>query len=294
MAEAIPLRGAPLAEAVRHEIAAGIARLAEQGIVPRLAVVAAGDDPGVISYAEAKARTAKTLGIGIDLVRLDPARGQVALEAEIARLSADPRVHGVLIGLPMAPGLEAEAAIRRIDPLKDVDGLTPVNLGLIALGREAEALCPATPQACIRLAETRGPLSGARVAVIGRGRSVGRALIPMLINRDATVTVCHTRTRDLAAAIRPCDVVFVAAGRPRLIGAAEIRPGQIVIDAGISVVEGKVVGDVDAAAVQPIAAALSPVPGGVGPLTSTLIFANLLRAVALQHRHAERKEETPA
>ncbi len=282
MAEATELRGAPLAERVREEVAARTARLRAAGIVPRLAVVAASDDAAVIKYAEAKGRTAEKLGVALDVVRFDPALGQAALEAQIGQLSAEAQVHGLMLALPLAPGLDAEAAIRRIDPRKDVDGLTPDNLGLIALGREADAIAPATPLACIRLAETTGPLAGRRVAVVGRGRSVGRALIPMLINRDATVTVCHTRTRDLAAALAPCEVVFVAAGRPRLLTGEHVQPGQVVIDAGISVVDGKVVGDVDAATVAPKAAALTPVPGGVGPLTSSLIFANLMHAIALQ------------
>lgn len=282
MPEAALLRGAPLAEAVRGEVAAEAARLAGLGVAPVLAVVVAGDDPAVLRYAEAKGRAARALGIALEVMRVDPAQGQVELERQIAALSADPRIHGVLVGLPLDPRLDAEAAIQRIDPRKDVDGLTPTNLGLIALGREAVALCPATPLACVQLAETVAPLRGRRVAVVGRGRAVGRALIPMLINRDATVTVCHSRTADLAAAVAPCEVVFVAAGRPGLIGAAHLRPGQVVVDAGISVVDGKVVGDVDAAAALPVVAALTPVPGGVGPLTSTLIFRNLMQAIALQ------------
>lgn len=284
MPEATPLRGMPLAEPLRAEIASETARLRAAGIDPLLVVIVASDDPAVANYAETKTRLAERLGITIDLVRFDPALGQETLETEIAALSAETRVHGLLLELPLAAGLDAEAAIGRIDPLKDVDGLTPVNLGLIAAGREAGAIAPATPLACIRLAESATPLAGKRATVIGRGRSVGRGLIPMLINRDVTVTVCHSRTKDLAAAVAPAEIVFVAAGRPRLVGGALIRPGQIVIDAGTSVVDGKVVGDVDADSVRPIAAALTPVPGGVGPLTTTLLFHNLLRAIDLQRR----------
>ena len=282
MNEAILLRGGALAEPIRAEIAAEAARLTDRGITPHLVVLVASDDPGVASYAQSKSKTAAKLGVALTVETVDPAEGQAALEARLTALSRTPTVHGLVLALPVAPGLDTEAAIGCIDPIKDVDGLTPANLGLIALGREAEAIAPATPQACIRLAETQGPLAGKRVAVIGRGRSVGRALIPMLINRDATLTVCHSRTPDLAAAIAPCEVVFVAAGRPGLIGAAHIRPAQIVIDAGISIVDGKVVGDVDQDAIRETASALTPVPGGVGPLTSTLVFANLTRAIALQ------------
>lgn len=275
------LKGKPLADALRGEIAGKVTALKSGGTEPLLAVVVGSADPAAIKYAEAKQRAAEKLGIAIDLVRFDPARGQDALEAEIDTLSRDDRTHGILLELPLDRGLDAERAIARIDPLKDVDGLTAANLGRIAAGDERRAIAPATPIACIRLAESAAPLAGRRAAMVGRGRSVGRALIPMLINRDVTVTVCHTKTPDLAAAIAPCDFVFVAAGRPALITAAHLKPGQIVIDAGINVVGEGIVGDVDPAAAG-LVKALTPVPGGVGPLTSTVIFDNLLRAIALQ------------
>ena len=283
MSDVLALRGAPIAETVRAGIADDVGRLKASGLEPRMAVVVASDDPATISYAEAKGRTAAKLGVTLDVVTADLARGQDALESTIAELSVDANVHGILLDLPVADGLQAEPAIDRIDPLKDVDGLTSVNLGLIALGREGAAIAPATPAACIRLAEETGPLTGRRVTVVGRGRSVGRALAPMLVNRDATVTVCHSKTPDLAAAIAPADIVFVAAGRPGLIGETHIRPGQVVIDAGINMVDGRLVGDV-APEVAQVASAITPVPGGVGPLTSSLIFANLVRAIALQRQ----------
>jgi len=272
MAEAAALLGKPIADRIRSRI------LDERpaDLRPCLAVVVASDDAAVARYAAAKRRTADALGLGFRVETVDPVDGQAAPDARVAALSADPGVHGILLELPLAPGLDPEAAIRRIDPLKDVDGLTPHTLGLIAAGHEADALLPATPDACIRLAESVADLRGARAVVIGRGRAVGRALAPMLVNRDATVTVCHSRTRNLAAA--------VAAGRPGLVTGAMVRPGQVVVDAGISVVDGRVVGDVDADSVRPVAAALTPVPGGVGPLTAPLIFDNLLRAVRLQRR----------
>lgn len=282
MSEARSLRGGPLADPLKAEVAAAAAEWTKRGLSPHLAVVVASDDPSVASYAEAKRRTAAKLGIGVTIETVDPVGGQAALQARLTAYSAESAVHGLVLALPVAAGLDAEAAIGCIDPLKDVDGLTPANLGLIALGREAEAIAPATPQACIRLAESAVTLAGRRVAVVGRGRAVGRALIPMLINRDATVTVCHSRTVDLAAAITPCEVVFVAAGRPGLIGAAEVQAGQIVIDAGITVIDGRVKGDVDEAAARAVVAGLTPVPGGVGPLTSAFVFANLIQAIALQ------------
>ena len=293
MTETHLLKGKPLAESLRQEIGAEIARLKAEGVSPLLAVIVASADPAAIKYAEAKQRAAEKLGIEIDLIRFDPVLGQAALETLVAEFSGEERVHGILLELPLADGLKAERAIARIDPRKDVDGLTAANLGLIAAGNEAAAIAPATPLACIRLAESAAPLAGRRAVVVGRGRSVGRALIPMLINRDVTVTVCHTKTPDLRAAIEPCDFVFVAAGRPALIGGDHLRDGQIVVDAGINVVPDgaggeTIVGDVDAAGAIDTVAALTPVPGGVGPLTSTIVFANLLKAIALQRGGEER------
>lgn len=276
------LRGKPLADIAKDAISREAGRWRASGIAPRLAVVVASADAAVLAYAEAKGRTAKRLGIDLDRVVINPQDGQAALDARIEALSGDPAVHGVLLELPVDAPLDAEAAILRLAPAKDVDGLTPANLGLIAAGREDGAIAPATPRACIALAESATALPGSRATVVGRGRSVGRALIPMLINRDVTVTVCHTRTRDLAAAIAPADLVFVAAGRPGLITGDHITKGQIVIDAGINMVGDSMVGDVDAASVAAKARALTPVPGGVGPLTATLVFDNLMRAMRLQ------------
>lgn len=276
------LRGAPVAEDLRGAIAERAAAAAAAGRPPRLAVIVAGDDPAALAYAESKGRIAAKLAIGFEVVPVATAAGQAGLIAAVDRLNGDDGVHGVMIDLPVPPGMDAEAAMDRIDRLKDVDGLTPANLGLLQLDREAEAIVAATPAACIRLAEETGPLAGRRVTVVGRGRSVGRALAPMLVNRDATVTVCHSRTRDLADAVRRAEVVFVAAGRPGLVGAGMLAAGQVVIDAGINLVGGRVVGDVDPAGLDGLLAAYTPVPGGVGSLTSTQIFANLLRAMDLQ------------
>ncbi|MEM8916727.1 MAG: bifunctional 5,10-methylenetetrahydrofolate dehydrogenase/5,10-methenyltetrahydrofolate cyclohydrolase, partial [Pseudomonadota bacterium] len=216
------------------------------------------------------------------VIDIDPSLGQAALNAQIEALSADPATHGILLELPLAKSLDSESAIDCIAPLKDVDGLTVTNLGRVAAGAEDLALVSATPRACVALAETAGSLNGAAVAVVGRGRTVGRPLAAMLTNRNATVTVCHSRTPDLAAALAPADMVFTATGSPGLVNGDVLRQGQVVIDAGISVVDGGLVGDVDADSAAPLVRAMTPVPGGVGPLTSTLIFENVLRAMQLQ------------
>jgi methylenetetrahydrofolate dehydrogenase (NADP+)/methenyltetrahydrofolate cyclohydrolase len=214
----------------------------------------------------------------VEIHNLGTGSTQARLLEACRALSADVTVDGILLELPLAPGLDADAALDEIAPGKDIDGLTPWNLGLVSAGREEDALTSATAQACVLLAETQGALAGKRVGLIGRGRTVGRPLMGMLINRHATVTVCHTRTRDLKAAIADCDIVMVAIGKARQITGGQLRPGQVVIDAGINYLDGKLVGDVDAASVEGVAAALTPVPGGVGPLTSALIFQNLIRA----------------
>lgn len=275
--------GAAAAKQVKHSIAQEVAALRETGVTPTLAVILATTDASVRSYANAKRKNAEALGISLRLFDLGESVSEATLTATLSELSADPGVHGILLESPLAPGLSFDRALEHIAPQKDVDGLTPTNLGHLAAGNEASALLPATPQACIELAEQFGPLGGKQVAVVGRGRTVGRPLLSMLLNRHATVTVCHTKTPDLVAALAPADVVFTAAGRAKLITGDHVRPGQVVIDAGINMVDGKLAGDVDAESVKARGiAALSPVPGGVGPLTSAIVFRNLLRAMALQ------------
>jgi methylenetetrahydrofolate dehydrogenase (NADP+) / methenyltetrahydrofolate cyclohydrolase len=282
-ATTLKIKGAPLADAVKQEVTQAAAALTAAGVCPKMAVILATDDAASVSYAEAKQRTAAQLGIALEIHNPGSAVTQEQLHDLCRRLSQDDSVHGILLELPLAPHLDGEQALDHLDPAKDIDGMTARNMGLIAVAREDEALASATAQACIRLAETQTSLAGKKVAVIGRGRTVGRPLALMLVNRHATVTVCHSRTPDLAAAVADCDVVFVAIGKARAIGAAQLRAGQIVVDAGINFVDGKLAGDVDAASVEGIVAALTPVPGGVGPLTSAIIFQNLIRAARRQH-----------
>lgn len=284
------IEGRTLAKQVRSEITARAGHLRSRGHAPCLAVVAASADPAVVAYARSKERLAGKLDFELRLSDIDPARGQAALEDHLSALSADPAVHGILLELPVDPAFDGERALACIDPIKDVDGLTPTNLGRIAGGNEDGALISATPLACIRLAETVMPVAGKRAAIIGRGRTVGRPLAALLTNRHATVTVCHSRTDNLAEAVAPADFVFTATGAPGLVDGSVVREGQIVVDAGISVVDGSVVGDVDAASVQAKVRAMTPVPGGVGTLTSALIFDNVLKAMALQGIDTELRE----
>jgi methylenetetrahydrofolate dehydrogenase (NADP+)/methenyltetrahydrofolate cyclohydrolase len=288
MAEAHPkhLRGAPLAKEIKAEVATRVEKWKERGVQPRMAVVIATDDPAAEQYERTKAKNAAKLGIEMELVSLGTECAQQELEARLRALCDDEKVHGVLLSLPLAPQLETEAALSCIRPEKDVDGLTPANLGLLLAARESEALAPATPLACILLAETVTPLEGQRVVVVGRGRTVGKGLLPLLVNRNATVTVCHSRTRDLPAVVREGDVVFVAVGRSGLVGAEHLRAGQTVVDAGINWSESGTTGDVRTDEVVDLVEYITPVPGGVGPVTSSLVFRNLLRAIELQRGEA--------
>lgn len=278
----IPISGADIAKRIREEVKADVARAEGAGVVPKMAAVITSDDPAALSYAQSKVRLAGKLGIELQIVEMDHP-GQDALEETLKGLSEDPGVHGIMLELPLAGGLDLDRALDRIDPLKDVDGLTARNLGMLFDGREDETIVPATPQACILLAETVGPLSGRQVAVIGKGRTVGKPLIALLLNRRATPVICHSKTRDTAAAIKDSEVVFVAVGKAGLLRADMVHAGQTLIDAGINVVDGKIVGDV-APEAQEAAAAFTPVPDGVGPVTTALIFKNLMKAIRLQGR----------
>lgn len=253
------------------------------GVQPKMAVILASEDAASLSYAQAKKKTAAQLGIELEIHDLGKDVTQSRLLDTCCSLSARSDLHGILLELPLAATLNANEALDRITPAKDIDGMTSANLGLIAADREQEALTSATAQACLLLAESHGAVAGKRAAIIGRGRTVGRPLAGMLVNRHATVTVCHTRTPNLREAIAGCELVFVAIGRARLITGEHLHPGQVVIDAGINFQNGKLVGDVDGESAQGVAAALTPVPGGVGPVTSALIFQNLIRAVRKIH-----------
>lgn len=270
-----------IVDGVKAEVASAVEAHKAKGVEPRIRVVVATDDAAVLSYVRSKVKQAANLGIAMEVVELGPEKDQTAFEDLIRESNADLSIHGVMVELPVRDGLDHDRVLSILDPKKDVDGLTTLNQGLIQQGREDEAICPATPQACIRLAETVGGLSGTAVAVVGRGPTVGKPLAAMLINRSATVTVAHSRTADLAATIAPCRFVFAATGRPGLLNAANVTADHVIVDAGIAYKDDKLVGDFDAAAADAVAA-YTPVPGGVGRVTSALIFANLLKCMRLQ------------
>ncbi len=277
------IKGKPIADKIREEITAEVEDLKKKGVNPKLAVLLVGDDPGSVWYAKSKVKIGEKLGIFVDLKTMDADTDQETVLKTIQGWNEDKDVHGILVELPLPKHLSKEAVMESITPKKDVDGVHPVNRGYLLGGQEHLALVPATPQSCITLAERAGiNFRGKRVTLVGRGDTVGRPLASLLIKRDATITVCHTKTVDLAAECRRGEIVVAAAGRAGLVTKEMISPGTVVIDAGVNEVgDGKYVGDV-APDVAEVAGALTPVPGGVGSLTTTIIMNNLLKAIKLQ------------
>jgi methylenetetrahydrofolate dehydrogenase (NADP+)/methenyltetrahydrofolate cyclohydrolase len=270
------LDGAATLAAIKAELAERVAKLAEQGIRPGLGTVLVGDDPASRWYVNAKHKDSAE--IGVESIRRDLPAGSSQQEVEdvVAELNADPACTAFLVQQPT--GLDEFAILSAVDPVKDVDGLHPTNLGWLVLGKPAPLPC--TPTGIIELLRRyEVPIAGAHVVVIGRGITVGRPLALMLTRRseNATVTVCHTGTRDLAALVRQADVVVAAAGSPALVTADMVKPGTAVLDAGVSRVDGKNAGDV-AADVAEVAGYLSPNPGGVGPMTRAMLLSNVVEA----------------
>jgi methylenetetrahydrofolate dehydrogenase (NADP+)/methenyltetrahydrofolate cyclohydrolase len=274
--------GTAVARRVREDVAKGVEKLlAAGGTAPGLATVLIGDDPASEVYVRNKRRLSAAAGMN-DLHRHLPGDvDQATAAALIDELAADPAVSGILLQLPTPPQLDSEALLARIPAEKDVDGLTTVNAGLLAQGRPG--LRPCTPSGVIVLLDQYDvPLQGAEAVVVGRSVLVGKPMAQLLLERNATVTVCHSRTRDLPAVCRRADVLVVAAGIPGLIGADAVKPGATVIDVGIHRSEDGLRGDVDTAAVAEVAGKITPVPGGVGPMTIAMLLANTLTAAKVQ------------
>jgi methylenetetrahydrofolate dehydrogenase (NADP+)/methenyltetrahydrofolate cyclohydrolase len=279
--------GNATAAALREKVAGEVARLArDHGLIPGLAVVLVGDDPASSIYVRSKVRRTAEAGVHSSDHRLPAAISQADLVATIARLNADPKVHGILLQLPLPSHLDAAAAIEAIDPAKDVDGLHPETVGRLASGMPT--LVPCTPQACIILARSvHGSLAGLEVVVIGRSNIVGKPLAQLLLAENATVTVAHSKTRDLAAVCRRAELLIAAVGRAELVRGAWIRPGATVLDVGINRIAGddgktRLVGDVAFAEAAEVAGAITPVPGGVGPMTIACVLVNTVRAACAQ------------
>ncbi len=280
--------GKQVAAEMRAELKAEVGKLKEDGIVPGLAVVLVGEDPASKSYVTAKERACEDLGIFSDDNRLPADIGQAELMALVDKLNKDPKINGILVQLPLPKHLDESEVLLEIDPAKDVDGFHPVNVGKMVVGEEA--FLPCTPHGIIQLLVRSGvKIEGAEVVIVGRSNIVGKPIANMLIQKNdtgnATVTVCHTRTKNLAEHVRRADIIIAAAGRPNTVTADMVKEGAVVIDVGVNRVEDatkkrgyRLVGDVDFAAVSEKASLITPVPGGVGPMTITMLLYNTVES----------------
>jgi methylenetetrahydrofolate dehydrogenase (NADP+)/methenyltetrahydrofolate cyclohydrolase len=276
------LDGNATAKAIKGELRARVDALKARGITPGLGTVLVGDDPGSRWYVNGKHKDCAEVGIESIRVELPETASQEEILAEVHRLNADPGCTGYIVQLPLPRGIDENAVLGAIDPVKDADGLNPANLGWLVLGKEAPLPC--TPFGIVELLRRHGvEINGAEVVVVGRGVTVGRPLGLLLTRRseNATVTLCHTGTRDLAAHTRNADIIVAAAGVPNIITADMVKAGAAVLDVGVSRVDGKIAGDV-AADVLDVAGWVSPNPGGVGPMTRAMLLSNVVLAAERQ------------
>ncbi len=283
MAEAKIIDGKQIAAELRGRVAAAVGGLKERhDITPGLAVVLVGEDPASQVYVGSKGKQTQEAGMRSFEHRLPAETGEAELLALVAQLNADDAVDGILVQLPLPKHINATKVLEAIDPAKDVDGFHPINAGRLATGERA--LAPCTPVGCIILAKTAAPsLKGLEAVVVGRSNIVGKPVAQLLLREDCTVTIAHSRTRDLPGVVRRADLVIAAVGRPQMIEGSWIKPGAIVIDVGINRIPAangktKLVGDVDFASAKEVAGAITPVPGGVGPMTVACLLRNTVEA----------------
>ena len=289
MTEAALIDGKAFAERLRARIAQETTRLqAVHGLVPGLAVVLVGENPASQVYVRNKTRAAQDAGIAVMDHKLPATASEADLLALVQRLNADPAVDGILVQLPLPSAIASDKVLRAIDPAKDADGFHPVNVGLLATGQMADALVPCTPLGCLMLLQDwfrsqPGGLAGREAVVLGRSTIVGRPMAQLLLGANCTVTIVHSRTKALAEHCRRADILVAAIGKPEFVTADMIAPGAVVIDVGINRVAGeagktRLVGDVDFAGACRVAGAITPVPGGVGPMTIACLLANTVKA----------------
>jgi len=278
--------GKAVAEALRAELKTQVDALASRGVSPGLATVLVGEDPASQVYVRMKEKACAKLGIASHAVRPAADVSEAELIDSIESLNADPAVHGILVQLPLPKHLDTQRVLRRVNPDKDVDGFHPLNLGRLLSAKTWDQLprfIPCTPAGVIHLIDSTGcAFEGAHAVVVGRSLIVGKPVAMLLLARQATVTLCHSRTRDLGALTRQADILVAAVGVPRLITANMVKPGAVVIDVGVNRLEDGLVGDVDFEAVQDVASHVTPVPGGVGPMTITMLLANTVRSAQAQ------------
>ena len=284
------LRGKGIADGIVDDCVKRVKTLVGEGTKPGLAFVLVGDDRASHTYVRLKRKLCSKVGIDSRLEHMDAAASAADVIDKVRTLNDDPAWHAILVQLPLPKGVNATAVLAAIDPRKDVDGLHPLNQGLLACGLETQTV-PCTPLGCMRLIREAGiDLAGKRATVVGRSRIVGRPMAALLVNAGATVTTCHTGTADLAAECGKADVLVVAAGRRNLVDGSMVKEGAVVIDVGINHLNGDVTGDVDTDSAAKTAAVVTPVPGGVGPMTLAMLMRNTV-GIAERHAMAREREE---
>lgn len=276
--------GKAIAAIVREENKAEIASLKEEGVNPKLAVILVGDDPASVIYTRSIEKACSNAGALFEEYAFKDAGDEDKVVETIKMLNTDKSTHGIMIMLPLPKKVNKQRILEAISPLKDVDGVHPLNRAYNLSNNEG--LFPSTPTSCIELMVRHGiAIEGKHAVLVGRGEAVGKPLIYMILNMNATVTICHTRTRDLAYHTRQADILIAAVGVAKMITADMVKPGAVVVDAGINeMADGSICGDVDFENVLPVAGAVTPVPGGVGSLTTALIIKNLLKAIKLSKK----------
>ncbi|MGK5508964.1 bifunctional methylenetetrahydrofolate dehydrogenase/methenyltetrahydrofolate cyclohydrolase FolD [Brevibacillus formosus] len=276
------LQGKEVAQSIRAELANEVAELKKQGIVPGLTVVIVGDDPASHSYVRGKAKGCEEVGISSEIIMKDADITEEELLVIIQQLNENPNVNGILVQLPLPAHISEHAVIEAIAPEKDVDGFHPISIGNMVLGNDT--MLPCTPHGIIELIKRTGtPLAGKNAVVIGRSNIVGKPVSLLLQQENATVTMCHSRTQNLEEYTQKADILVVATGRAHMIGKEHVKPGAVVIDVGVNRIEtGKLVGDVKFDEVKEVASFLTPVPGGVGPMTITMLLKNTVAAAKKQ------------
>ncbi|NMA60347.1 MAG: bifunctional methylenetetrahydrofolate dehydrogenase/methenyltetrahydrofolate cyclohydrolase FolD [Firmicutes bacterium] len=271
--------GKAIAKEIRGDLAKQVAELTKEGRQPGLAVVLVGDDPASAVYVRSKKRACEEVGINSLVHRLPQETTQKELLALIEELNQDPKIHGILVQLPLPDGLDEEIVINAISPKKDVDGFHPINVGNLHIGQEG--FVPCTPAGVVELVKRTGvSIAGKNVVVLGRSNIVGKPVASLFLRENATVTICHSRTKDVAAECRRADILIAAVGRPKLVQQDWVKPGAVVIDVGINRVDGEIVGDVDFEQVKKVAEAITPVPGGVGPMTIAMLLKATVEAAS--------------
>ncbi len=279
---AIVIDGKEVAKSIRATLAHEVEQLKANGVTPWLTVILVGEDPASQSYVKGKAKACEEVGMHSEVIRLPESTSEEELLGLIQRLNQNPNVHGILVQLPLPAHISEKAVIDAIHPAKDVDGFHPISVGNMQIGNDT--FLPCTPHGIIELIKRTGTeIAGKHAVVIGRSNIVGKPVAMLLLKENATVTICHSRTRDLAALTRQADILVVAIGKPHVIGKEHVKPGAVVIDVGVNRIEtGKLVGDVRFDEVAEVAGYITPVPGGVGPMTITMLLKNTLKAAQQQ------------